>query len=330
MATTPDRKAVPETSMSMIAITEAQKQALVDNLQLEITERARKLRAQSALQAQALRVRLEVRVNRIPQSLRKTNMQDLLDKYSAKTEVPAQKSATVPVTYKETTVSPVMNRGIKRASDALHALDKENEAPEITTLDNPKKRAKTAVPTVAASTAAKEAAKAVTRKPVPAQVLSPKSHNSRTLPTSPIKIASPAKSYMPRPASPAKPLLTGPAPTAKSTRAPSKQVKRPAPVTNVSSQSVQQETQRKPSARHSSDSDSTATTTVMKKTTTTAAKSTKAAPAPAAKKVGGFKGAIASLTGSKRGKKAAEAAPAPVPELAKTTTVGGRTLRKRG
>ena len=215
-------------------------------------------------------------------------------------------------------------------SDALHASDKENEAPEVTTLDNPKKRAKIAAPTVAANTAAKDV-KAVTRKPVPAQVLSPKSHNSRTLPTSPIKIASPTKSYMPRPASPAKPLLTGPPPTAKPARAPSRQVKRPAPVTNVSSQSVQQEPQRKPSARNSSDSDSTATTTIMKKTTTTTtAKSTKAAPAPAAKKVGGFKSAIASLTGSKRGKKAAEAAPAPVPEPAKTTTIGGRTLRKRG
>lgn len=215
-------------------------------------------------------------------------------------------------------------------SDALHTSDKENEAPEVTTLENPKKRTKTAVPTVPANTAAKEGAKAVTRKPVPGQVLSPKSHNSRTLPASPIKIASPAKSYMPRPASPAKPLLTGPAPSAKPTRAPSKQVKRPAPVTNVSSQSVQQEPQRKPSACHSSDSDSTATTTVMKKPATTAAKSTKAAPTTAAKKVGGLKGAIASLTGSKRGKKAAEAASTPAPEPAKTTTVGGRTLRKRG
>lgn len=47
--------------------------------------------------------------------MRKTNMQDLLDKYSAKVEVPSQESTTVPVTHKEMTVSPVLNRGVKRA-----------------------------------------------------------------------------------------------------------------------------------------------------------------------------------------------------------------------
>ena len=47
-----------------------------------MTERARKLRAQYALQAQGLRARLEMRVNRIPQALRKRNMQDLLDDYT--------------------------------------------------------------------------------------------------------------------------------------------------------------------------------------------------------------------------------------------------------
>ena len=132
MVTTPDRRAAPEPSISMIAITEAQKQALVDNLQLEstyseliyvchrvlislVTERARKLRAQSALQAQGLRVRLEMRVNRIPQALRKTNMQDLLDKYSAKAEVLPRQNAPIAPVQKQATVSPVMNRGVKRA-----------------------------------------------------------------------------------------------------------------------------------------------------------------------------------------------------------------------
>jgi hypothetical protein len=47
-----------------------------------VTERARKLRAQYALQAQGLRTRLEMRVNRIPQALRKRNIQDLLDEYA--------------------------------------------------------------------------------------------------------------------------------------------------------------------------------------------------------------------------------------------------------
>jgi len=79
-------------------ITEAQKQALMDNLQLEswspvsvyykhcsnmsaVADRARKLRAQYALQAQGLRTRLEMRINRIPRHLRKANMADLLEKH---------------------------------------------------------------------------------------------------------------------------------------------------------------------------------------------------------------------------------------------------------
>ncbi len=46
-----------------------------------VTERARRLRAQYHLQAQGLRSRVEIRVNRIPTSLRKMNMGDLLLKY---------------------------------------------------------------------------------------------------------------------------------------------------------------------------------------------------------------------------------------------------------
>ncbi|ODA81886.1 hypothetical protein RJ55_00391 [Drechmeria coniospora] len=58
-----------------------QKQALIDNLQLEVTERARRLRAQYGLQAQGLRSRIEIRINRIPTSLRRAKMGDLLAKY---------------------------------------------------------------------------------------------------------------------------------------------------------------------------------------------------------------------------------------------------------
>ncbi|KAF3762348.1 hypothetical protein M406DRAFT_242190, partial [Cryphonectria parasitica EP155] len=58
-----------------------QKQVLIDNLQLEITERARKLRAQYSLQAQGLRTRIEIRVNRIPMALRKAKMGELADRY---------------------------------------------------------------------------------------------------------------------------------------------------------------------------------------------------------------------------------------------------------
>lgn len=83
-----------------LRITQAQKQALIDNLQLEgmraesphtyhsrlikfhqVTERARKLRAQYALQAQSLRTRIELRINRIPTSIRKANMGELFAKY---------------------------------------------------------------------------------------------------------------------------------------------------------------------------------------------------------------------------------------------------------
>ena len=48
---------------------------------LPVTERARKLRAQYALQAQSLRTRIELRINRIPNSLRKANMGELLARY---------------------------------------------------------------------------------------------------------------------------------------------------------------------------------------------------------------------------------------------------------
>ena len=43
----------------------------------KVTERARKLRAQYALQAQSLRTRIELRINRIPTAIRKSKMGDL-------------------------------------------------------------------------------------------------------------------------------------------------------------------------------------------------------------------------------------------------------------
>lgn len=80
-----------------LGITAHQKQALIDNLQLEsmlhmnsyrtnevaltrclVTERARRLRAQYNLQAQGMRSRIEIRVNRIPTSLRQMKMEDLM------------------------------------------------------------------------------------------------------------------------------------------------------------------------------------------------------------------------------------------------------------
>jgi hypothetical protein len=61
-----------------------------------VTERARKLRTQYALQAQGLRTRLEMRINRIPQALRKRTMQELVDEQGVRTK-PAP-TAPVPIT----------------------------------------------------------------------------------------------------------------------------------------------------------------------------------------------------------------------------------------
>lgn len=51
-----------------------------------VTERARNLRAQYALQANDLRARIERRVNRIPISLRKVTMGELLQKHSTQSQ----------------------------------------------------------------------------------------------------------------------------------------------------------------------------------------------------------------------------------------------------
>lgn len=92
-----DKSPIKKRRMGISAL---QKQALIDNLQLEgnfppkfvgclacvlsclVTERARRLRAQYQLQAQGLRSRIEIRINRIPMSLRKLTMGDLLSKCS--------------------------------------------------------------------------------------------------------------------------------------------------------------------------------------------------------------------------------------------------------
>ena len=60
-----------------------------------VTERARKLRAQYMLQAQGLRTRIEIRVNRIPMALRKANMGDLWLKYGESATKPMIPKAQV-------------------------------------------------------------------------------------------------------------------------------------------------------------------------------------------------------------------------------------------
>ncbi|KAL8816828.1 MAG: hypothetical protein Q9191_008260, partial [Dirinaria sp. TL-2023a] len=118
----PSRTPTQSRAKKPLIITEAQKQALIDNLQLEVTERARKLRAQYALQAQSLRARIELRTNRIPTSMRKANMGELYEKYqqAAKPAAPKtseengeQEKVKSPVKDVKTT-APGRPKGVKR------------------------------------------------------------------------------------------------------------------------------------------------------------------------------------------------------------------------
>ncbi|KAL9613869.1 MAG: hypothetical protein Q9167_001606 [Letrouitia subvulpina] len=185
-----------------VMISQSQKQALIDNLQLEVTERARKLRAQYALQAQSLHTRIEMRVNRIPTSLRKANIGELYEKLkelkqqaqkpetegevSEKDLVELLPTETLPPSDKVVQDPPITStmRGTKRPSDSQ--FDKEN-SPDPHSIPNPKKRP----------------------KPNPATILSPKSSNSNNLALhSPIRpnLSSTQKpsSYFSRPTSPLK------------------------------------------------------------------------------------------------------------------------------
>ncbi|KAJ5937561.1 hypothetical protein N7454_003903 [Penicillium verhagenii] len=193
-----------------LCLTQDQKQALIDNLQLEITERARKLRSQYALQANDLRSRIERRVNRIPISLRKANMGELLDKHNAslakaqsasppRKASPAKSQRPIPTIGSiDQTLSPAGTR-TRRPSHDGHYSDKENGGPEC--LSNPKRRGK--APAVGGTSR-------VVSQEVRGndhRILSPKSLNSRTYPQSPFR-ASPEKgqpSYLSRPTSPLKP-----------------------------------------------------------------------------------------------------------------------------
>ncbi|TVY56072.1 hypothetical protein LCER1_G003710 [Lachnellula cervina] len=188
-----------------MGITLGQKQALIDNLQLEITERARKLRAQYMLQSQGLRSRIEIRVNRIPTALRRANMEELLNKYNEAATKTANKSpqraernspAKMKQIQEQSRASPSPQRPQKRHSNEIYSVDKENED-----IENPKKRTR-GPPVPPARTASKAK--------LQSQVLSPRSANSRTIPRSPVR-ASPVKSNLARPISPLKPVAPTPA-----------------------------------------------------------------------------------------------------------------------
>ncbi|KAF8251434.1 hypothetical protein K440DRAFT_658830 [Wilcoxina mikolae CBS 423.85] len=59
-------------------ITKTGKQTLLENLELELNERTRKLRSQYTQQSHALKQRIEMRINRIPKKFWKITMADLL------------------------------------------------------------------------------------------------------------------------------------------------------------------------------------------------------------------------------------------------------------
>ncbi|KAK4178624.1 Borealin N terminal-domain-containing protein [Triangularia setosa] len=173
-----------------MGVTAAQKQALIENLQLEITERARKLRSNYNIHAQSLRTRIEIRVNRIPMSLRKMKMGDLLNRYSNQQHQQRPPVAGYlkgpPVPEKDpnpSKVYPPRAGGVtypaasaagapKRRSHEMTGGDKENETD---TIANPKKRPRAEQPS-------SQAPPNPLSRSQNNNVLSPTSSNTRTVP----------------------------------------------------------------------------------------------------------------------------------------------------
>ena len=89
-----------------------------------VTERARKLRAQYALQAQSLRTRVESRVNRIPKNLRTAKMGELLLKYAE--SIQRDEEASVKATIKPVPTKPI-EKSIANAD--LQAVKSELPSP---------------------------------------------------------------------------------------------------------------------------------------------------------------------------------------------------------
>lgn len=254
--------------------------------------------------------------------MRKRNIQELIDEHAAKNN--PKPAAPVPVVQKQTekAAPPSPRKSLKRTryesdlvsrgneelltyhSEHFANEDKENAPTESYAHDlpNPKKRTKTA-------TANTKATRTASQKTAAPTVLSPRSANSRTLPRSPLKAASPEKPAFTtaRPASPVKPIVsqTNALSSKPSSRAPSRQTKRPAPARAAALNN---------DARDSEGSTTSAGTTIVSKTTTK--------KAPATRKAAPAKTAPAASKKTAAAKK--EAAPAPVPPA------GGRTLRKRG
>ncbi|EFQ28734.1 hypothetical protein CGRA01v4_10143 [Colletotrichum graminicola] len=171
-----------------LGISLEQKQAIIDNLQLEITDRARRLRAQYNQQAQTLRSRIQMRVNRVPRSMLKMTMADLVARAVEQQKRVEAASRPPPVPEKDFALrtSPYKlappARPTKRLSDAMAGGDKENEQ-----ILNPKKKHRAAPAPLSSS-----------------QILSPTSSNTRSLARE-RPLSSPSKSsQIARPTSPTK------------------------------------------------------------------------------------------------------------------------------
>ncbi|KAF3355555.1 hypothetical protein VdG1_06967 [Verticillium dahliae VDG1] len=299
-ATSPDRHMIPtKTAATPIrkspikkrkGITLEQKQALIENLQLEITDRARRLRAQYHAQAQSLRSRVEMRVNRIPRSLLKSTMQDLVAKCAEQQKKLAAAARPPPVPEKDfpPRASPVKtvnasqpaSRPRKRLSEDM-AGDKENQG-----IDNPKKKHRGGPAHISTI-------------PEAAQILSPTSTNARYLPRE-RTMASPAKPAFSRPASPTK-----------------------APTTARKPPQVRPATR---TGRRVSESSDGSTATVVKKPA--AAKATAATGAKRTV-MGTIRKGVAAST-AKKAAATATAAAAASKATAASTAGSTRVLRKRG
>ncbi|KAK0730774.1 Borealin N terminal-domain-containing protein [Lasiosphaeris hirsuta] len=352
----PTKSGTPSTRESPLKkrktdITLAQKEALIENLQLEIAERARKLRATYNIHAQSLRTRIEIRVNRIPLSLRKAKMSDLLNKYTAEqqqqnTGLSTNANRGPPVPEKDpiagrpifsrppASYQPSPMRPPKRMSHDISGGDKENE---VSTIDIPKKKAR-----------GNPATADIGRNP--GQVLSPASSNSRIAPRN--GAATPAKSGIARPVSPTKTagssILSNMVEKARSTRAAATARKTTtSTITSSSNKSAPTRAKRgaaataaapappptRPATRMArrisgiSESSDGSTSTVVRKRPATAMSTTRPPMAPSSRGrtvINSIKKGVGASTASKKPPALTKAAPA--------STAGngtGRVLRKR-
>ena len=168
-------------------------------------------------------------------------------------------------------------------SDEMASADDKENVPSEQALEipNPKKRTKTTATANSKATRARNAG--------PAGVLSPKSHNSRTLPHSPIKPAE-------KPTT-ARPMSSAQNTASRTTRAPSRQTKRPGTASDTE-------------GRASEASNTSAGTTIVTK--------------PGSRKAAAPKKATTTVKGTGTSRKPAVAKVETAPSAAAT-----RTLRKR-